>query len=189
MLPRENSVRSVSKEVENAPQANETRSMRPRRIPETVLKEQLMFEAMIGITRSLVDREFEVFQTADKGKGLRTNQEFYEGQFLLEFKGEWISKSEGLARERQLEEEGNDVCYIFFVGNKCVDATNSQESKSRYINHSITNANAKAKVMIVNNEWHLAFFATRKISAGEEILVDYSDRREDVLAGNEWLRH
>ena len=63
-------------------------------------------------------------------------------------------------------------CYFFRLDeNHIVDAT-VKGNESRFINHSC-DPNCDARVVNINNEYRIIFFANRNINAGEEITYDY----------------
>lgn len=45
-----------------------------------------------------------------------------------------------------------------------------------FINHSEVRKNCRAKVLLVNSEHRIAFFATKTMNAGEELFFDYGKR-------------
>ncbi len=71
------------------------------------------------------------------------------------------------------------------------DATEPSDAfgLARYVNHSFKHANLKGTITTdADGDMHLCFFAKRDIAAGEELLIDYGDRRKDVVAANRWLK-
>jgi histone-lysine N-methyltransferase SETD8 len=76
-----------------------------------------------------------------------------------------------------------DVCSL--------DATRALKKygTARYMNHSKQRRNLKGH--LVENEqgeWHLCFTACRDIKKGEELLIDYGDRRRSAVDEFEWLK-
>ncbi|KIP11815.1 hypothetical protein PHLGIDRAFT_416813 [Phlebiopsis gigantea 11061_1 CR5-6] len=53
---------------------------------------------------------------------------------------------------------------------------------TRYINHSSAEINIKPRIKLVNAEHKIAFYSTRKIARGEELLFDYG---KDYWKGQE----
>jgi histone-lysine N-methyltransferase SETD8 len=72
-----------------------------------------------------------------------------------------------------------------------IDATVADEccGSGRYINHSKNNCNLKGKLIKdFNNKYHLCFISKHNIKKGEELLIDYGDRRRDVVKHFNWLK-
>jgi hypothetical protein len=57
----------------------------------------------------------------------------------------------------------------------------------RLVNHSIENANLKAKVFDHKGEPRILFFAIKDINPGDELLYDYGERRPEVVKDFPWL--
>jgi len=49
-------------------------------------------------------------------------------------------------------------------------------NNSRYANHEKSHSNCEAQIRLVNGEHRIGFFATKKIGAGKEILLDYGEK-------------
>ena len=122
------------------------------------------------------------------GWGLFANAPFTRGQMVIEFAGEVLSQS--VANDRELMSklvEGmkcsyNKVkmgsCYFFRLNNDhIVDAT-VKGNESRFINHCC-DPNCYARVVNINNENKIIFFALQDINPGEEITYDYKFQYED----------
>ena len=56
----------------------------------------------------------------------------------------------------------------------------------RFINHSKQH-NIKPKLVVLNDESRILFFATRDIVKGEELLYDYNDRSKEAMLAHPWL--
>jgi hypothetical protein len=74
-----------------------------------------------------------------------------------------------------------------------IDATAASESYglARYMNHSRENANLKGQVVVDRFQLlHACFLAKRDIEVGEPLLIDYGERRREVVnaPGNAWLK-
>ncbi|GAB0090847.1 Histone-lysine N-methyltransferase Set1-like [Sergentomyia squamirostris] len=114
--------------------------------------------------------DVEVFETERKGLGLRARKAIFEGDFIMEFVGEVLDKSEFDKRYSQCSEEPN--FYFLKLNNRnYIDATKTG-NYSRFINHSC-DPNAIFQAWIVNGLERIGVFATRKITCGEEITCDY----------------
>lgn len=82
----------------------------------------------------------------------------------------------------ELEYEANgEGCFIFEVQHPktgawlCIDATRGYGHVGRLINHS-TRPNLKGKVALVNGRVRLGLLASRDISEGEELTIDYGQQ-------------
>jgi SET domain-containing protein len=74
---------------------------------------------------------------------------------------------------------------------RSIDATAEvlEYGPARYMNHSRTNANLKGYLIVDRfNQLHVCFVATRDIEAHEPLLIDYGERRREVLKLNPWLK-
>lgn len=69
-----------------------------------------------------------------------------------------------------------------------VDATRETGRLGRLVNHSATQANATVKVVQLKEEPYLCIFASRDILVGEELLIDYGERRKYILEALPWLK-
>lgn len=133
-----------------------------------------------------MDEFCEVFQTCNKGRGLRTIKTIQKGCKVCDYQGELINKSTAVKRE---QEYGSDKeCYMFYFqrGSKtlCIDATKT-EHFSRYINHSKKFPNLKPVRKRRTNI--IEFISLREIKAGEELFFDYGDQRREIVEANPWL--
>ncbi|KAL8545114.1 hypothetical protein ACS0TY_005348 [Phlomoides rotata] len=136
-----------------------------------------------GITAKL-----QVFRTpAQKGWGLRTLEDIPKGAFICEYVGEVITSRESF--ERSLHDTGEKLTYPVVLDANwsskgvlkdeealCLDAT-IYGNVARIINHRCFDANLVEIPVEVETQdhsyYHLAFFATRKIDAFEELTWDY----------------
>ncbi|XP_052417772.1 uncharacterized protein LOC127962261 isoform X2 [Carassius gibelio] len=82
-----------------------------------------------------------------KGRGVFSCTDFEKGDFLLEYRGDLISKEES-------RDDG---------------------SLGRLVNDDHINPNSRMKTIRVDGKPHLCLFATRSICPGEEITYDYGD--------------
>ena len=97
--------------------------------------------------------------------------ESYPGSYLYEFR--W----QGQDWARDATEVGGD------------DAERRRWGYGRYVNHSREQCNVYGRVIAVAEVPHLCFFSVRAIEAGEELLIDYSDRSRDSKEAHPWLAH
>ena len=69
-----------------------------------------------------------------------------------------------------------------------IDASEETGRLGRLINHSKKNPNVKTTVIEFNKQPHLVFIAIKDIAAGEEILYDYGERKQEIIEGHKWLK-
>ena len=120
---------------------------------------------------------------------------------VLEYHGELLSPAATLRRiARYLTRQPCPGSYVFefrwkggvwardateVVGD---DAEERVWGYGRYVNHSRGHCNLRGRVLAVAAVPRLCFFSTRRIHAGEELLVDYGDRSRDSTAAHPWLQ-
>ncbi|KAJ8339456.1 hypothetical protein SKAU_G00362420 [Synaphobranchus kaupii] len=116
----------------------------------------------------------QLFRTRKMGWGVKALQDISQGTFICEYVGEIISDGEADVRE-------NDS-YLFNLDSKvgdvyCIDAR-FYGNISRFVNHMCEPNLTPVKVFTSHQDLrfpHIAFFASRNISAGEELGFDYGD--------------
>ncbi|XP_037401763.1 histone-lysine N-methyltransferase EHMT1 isoform X2 [Pygocentrus nattereri] len=121
----------------------------------------------------------QLFRTLKMGWGVRTLQDIPQGTFVCEYVGEIISDAEADVRE-------NDS-YLFSLDSKvgdmyCIDAR-FYGNISRFINHHCEPNLFPCRVFTSHQDLrfpHIAFFASKNISAGDELGFDYGDHFWDV---------
>uniref|UniRef100_A0A0P6IWW1 Putative histone-lysine n-methyltransferase n=1 Tax=Aedes aegypti TaxID=7159 RepID=A0A0P6IWW1_AEDAE len=144
-------------------------------------------------------RKFNVtlFKTSNgRGWGVKTNQTIYEGWYITEYIGEVITYEEAEKRGREYDAVGRTYLFdLDFNGSDnpyTIDAAHFGNI-ARFINHSC-DPNCGIWSVWVNcldpNLPRLAFFAKRKIEAGEELTINYQtqvneSRALDVSQENE----
>ncbi|XP_066916052.1 uncharacterized protein [Clytia hemisphaerica] len=121
---------------------------------------------------------FELLKISDQiGYGVVTKKAFKSGDFLLEYTGDRISKSDALRREKHYKNQGLG-CYIFFdiegIRKRfCIDATTNNQL-CRYVNDSPEEyANAKMMRECINNKIYLVLRAKNDLPIGTELRYDY----------------
>ena len=133
-----------------------------------------------GITHNL-----QIFDTPNKGLGLKTLDDIKKRSFVCEYAGEIITYLEAKQRVcnglscylftlREHSNSGNVLCTYY-------DA-NHIGNVGRFINHSCCPNLLMVPVRINNNVPHLALFAIRDIKAGEELTYDYSGLNTTINA-------
>ncbi|XP_047017705.2 histone-lysine N-methyltransferase EHMT1 isoform X1 [Ictalurus punctatus] len=121
----------------------------------------------------------QLFRTQKTGWGVRTLQDIQQGTFVCEYVGEIISDAEADVREID--------SYLFSLDSKvgdmyCIDAR-FYGNISRFINHHCEPNLFPCRVFTSHQDLrfpHIAFFASKNISAGDELGFDYGDHFWDV---------
>ncbi|XP_035247024.1 histone-lysine N-methyltransferase EHMT1 isoform X3 [Anguilla anguilla] len=116
----------------------------------------------------------QLFRTGKMGWGVKSLQDISQGTFVCEYVGEIISDAEADVRE-------NDS-YLFNLDSKvgdvyCIDAR-FYGNISRFVNHMCEPNLFPVRVFTSHQDLrfpHIAFFASRNITAGEELGFDYGD--------------
>ncbi|XP_058825048.1 histone-lysine N-methyltransferase Su(var)3-9-like isoform X1 [Topomyia yanbarensis] len=138
-------------------------------------------------------RKFNVslFKTSNgRGWGVKTNQTIYEGWYITEYIGEVITYEEAEKRGREYDAVGRTYLFdLDFNGSDnpyTIDAAH-YGNIARFINHSC-DPNCGIWSVWVNcldpNLPRLAFFAKRKIEAGEELTINYQTQVNESRAIN-----
>ncbi|KAF2145693.1 uncharacterized protein K452DRAFT_295283 [Aplosporella prunicola CBS 121167] len=134
----------------------------------------------------------EIFRTSNgRGWGLRCKQKLMKGQFIDTYRGEIITDAEATRREKK--SIGSKDSYLYSL-DKFAETLGIQQEDlyvidgqykggpTRFINHSCE-PNCRQYVVSYNRHdpkvYEIAFFATRDISAGEELTFDYLDKDEE----------
>lgn len=134
---------------------------------------------------------FRIENFPGKGRGVVATRLFKKGDFVLEYAGDILDFD--IAIKREEDREGQDVGgYMFFFYYKevkmAIDATEEDGRLGRLLNHS-RKCNLKSDVVSLNNSPHLVFYAKRDIKPGEELLIDYRERRPKLLKAYPFLRN
>lgn len=77
--------------------------------------------------------------------------------------------------------------YFIIYFNFSIDATLNNRHTGRLINHDL-NGNLNAKLVEIDDEPFIVFFAKRNIYIGDELLYDYNDRDKETIKRNPWLK-
>lgn len=119
----------------------------------------------------------EIFYDTNKGYCLKTNKPLKKGNFICEYAGEVISRSEAKSRIKNLL----DVNYIFLLqehsGESLIETIVDPTyigNIARYINHSCEPNAVIVPVRFDSVVPHLGIFALCDIAPEEEITYDYS---------------
>ncbi|KFD65280.1 hypothetical protein M514_00630 [Trichuris suis] len=137
------------------------------------------------------EESLKVMEFEGKGRGVVAAKDFTKGEFVVEYRGELISRFEALKREKSYQNDSSIGCYMYYFTfrNKhyCVDATEETEYKARLINHSAKEPNCVPKIVEVNNRPCIVLIASRDVYVGEELLYNYGDRSRASIAAHPWL--
>jgi len=138
----------------------------------------------------------QVLMVEGKGIGVRIMEPVSCGQYVVEYAGELITRTEALRRERSYAiasaTRGSRKmnCYMYFFEHRgqemCVDATDPSYGCGRSVNHSV-NGNLDTVKAVVKGIPRLALVANRDIEEGEELSYDYGDRFGASLVNFPWL--
>ena len=71
----------------------------------------------------------------------------------------------------------------------CVDATEESDRLGRFLNHSKTHNKVHTKAIItLDDRPVLILIAKRQVAVGEELCIDYGDRKNNSLGNHPWLK-
>jgi histone-lysine N-methyltransferase SETMAR len=126
-----------------------------------------------------------IFDTGDRGWGLRTLVDISKGKFVMEYTGELVSSK--IAKERSEKYDKAGLNYLLVVKEHCgdlclrtnIDAT-FQGNAARYINHSCSPNLQPVLVRINTIVPHIGFFASQDIQKNEELTFSYGDATEGI---------
>ena len=158
---------------------------RSERKPEGFLLSRLLTtsdDAILGL---------KIFDTGDRGRGIKTTKKFSKGDLVVEYAGEIVSEDEAVAREAAYKADPGAGSFMYFFQFKgkpyCVDATQESGRYGRLVNHSVKNSNCSTKLFMFNGETRLVFMAKEDLAVGEELLYDYGDRDPETVQALPWL--
>ncbi len=113
-------------------------------------------------------------------RGLYARCRIEEGDYVIEYKGEKITKKESerraLAQEARGRKNGSGQVYIFELNKRYDLDGNKRGNIARFANHSCE-PNCEA----VDDEGRIWFAALRDIEPGEELTFDYGYALENAL--------
>lgn len=129
-----------------------------------------------------------IFKTSDRGWGVKTLDHVPSGRFIVEYTGEFLDKIE--SRRRAKEYSGAAGTYLFdldYIDKGkvpfSIDATH-KGNIARFINHSC-NPNLYTWPAITCNQdprmHKLYYFSQRYIRPGEELTIDYTGGRTNIV--------
>ncbi|XP_064601264.1 N-lysine methyltransferase KMT5A-A-like [Liolophura sinensis] len=111
------------------------------------------------------------------GHGVFASQKFNTGDFLLEYKGDLVSRKEGERREAQYTPtKGSFLMFFSYDGKRlCMDGTEDpfDTNMARMINDEGENPNCVMRAISFLGRPRLCLFALKDINIGEELRYDY----------------
>ncbi|XP_077422403.1 uncharacterized protein LOC144052330 isoform X2 [Vanacampus margaritifer] len=112
-----------------------------------------------------------------KGRGVFSTCSFQKGDFLIEYRGELVSKQERENRLRVYHDALKVFMFEFRFNGKtlCIDAARDDNSLGRLVNDEHISPNSKMQRITVDGQPHLCLFATKDIEPGEEITYNYGN--------------
>lgn len=117
-------------------------------------------------------KAYTIKKSSIHGNGVFAARDIKEGERIVEYLGEKITKEEsnrrGLEQEERAKQTGEGAVYIFELDEEYDIDGNFEYNDARFINHACeTNCEAE------NIDGHIWIVATRDIEKGEEILYNY----------------
>ena len=117
-------------------------------------------------------KAYEIRKSPIHGNGVFAARDIKNGERIIEYLGEKISKEEsnrrGLEREEFAKKTGDGAVYIFELDDEWDIDGNFEYNDARLINHACrTNSES------VSEDGRIYIYATRDIKKGEEILYNY----------------
>ena len=132
-----------------------------------------------------------IFETGDRGRGVKTSRKFSKGDFVVEYAGDLVSEAEALAREARYKADPRKGSFMYFFEHKgkpyCVDATEESGRYGRLVNHSLKESNCFTKVFTFQDIPRLVLVAKQDLQVGAELLYDYGERDPETLQALPWL--
>uniref|UniRef100_A0A0K0FYT6 [histone H3]-lysine(27) N-trimethyltransferase n=1 Tax=Strongyloides venezuelensis TaxID=75913 RepID=A0A0K0FYT6_STRVS len=117
-------------------------------------------------------KRLDIKESTIAGFGAFATDLIKKGEFISEYKGEIISQEESERRGRVYD--SIKMNYLFKLNQlQQVDAYH-YGNVCRFINHSDTNPNVHAKIIVVSGMQKIALIALRNIDPGEELFFNYN---------------
>lgn len=112
------------------------------------------------------------YYTKNTGWGLKATHDIKDGEFVIEYVGEVISKEMCNDRIKKAQEKGEKNFYMLTLEAGLVIDACYKANKARFINHSC-DPNLETQVWTVGGKTCIGLFAIKDITAGTELTFDY----------------
>ena len=113
------------------------------------------------------------------GFGIFARTLIKQGEMIAEYLGELVSQEEAERRGRYYDKVNRS--YLFNVNADQVMDAFRKGNKIKFANHS-KKPNCEVKILNVDRQQHILFFAKRDIEPGEELFFDYHYEQEQNSA-------
>ncbi|GAA5913841.1 hypothetical protein JCM8208_004767 [Rhodotorula glutinis] len=114
-----------------------------------------------------------VIWTGNRGFGLKTMVDIKEGDFVIEYRGEIISRDESYHRVLTTYKDQGSYYFMDYDGFEVIDA-GQRGNSARFINHSCgPNLQVVRWRLATVEEYQMGLFALHDIPAGTELTYDY----------------
>ncbi|GAA6043428.1 hypothetical protein JCM8097_002851 [Rhodosporidiobolus ruineniae] len=114
-----------------------------------------------------------VIWTGNRGFGLKTMVPIKKGDFVIEYRGEIITRDESYRRVLTAYKDKPSYYFLDYDGHEVIDA-GARGNSSRFINHSCgPNLHVVRWRLAAMEEYQMGIFALHDIPAGTELTYDY----------------
>lgn len=113
-----------------------------------------------------------------KGRGIFTLAVFNQGDFVVEYRGEFIDAVESEHRRKVYHNAGSIFMFDFIWKRKtlCIDGSLEDGSFGRLVNDEHKAPNCRMKLIEAEGKPHICLFALKEITAGTGITYDYGGK-------------
>ncbi|KAL7671287.1 hypothetical protein ACOME3_006188 [Neoechinorhynchus agilis] len=146
------------------------------------------------IQRLLLDKDdgVELRNVKGRGRSVFATRDFQRDEFVMECTGELLTLKIAKEKEEAYTKTGNKKCFMFYFRHHersyCIDSTKETDRLGRLVSHSRKSANVKPKIIELQGRPRVAYVANRVIRNGEELFMDYGDRRKHTIRLFPWLK-